>query len=117
MADKSTGEWLYLASIAIAVLAGLAAGVGASNQWVPVLLVVLGIVVGFMNISEKEANAFLVASIALIVASTAAFMSLDTAIRPLGTILDAVVKNVAIFVAPAAVIAAVRAVHNMASKG
>ncbi|MCX6816134.1 MAG: hypothetical protein NT120_04770 [Candidatus Aenigmarchaeota archaeon] len=116
MADKSAGEWLYLVSVVIAVLAGLAAGTGWANMWVPVLLVILGIVVGLINITEKETSAFLVASIALIVAGGVGFSSLNTAIAPLGTIIDSIVKNIAIFVAPAAVIAAVKAVHALASK-
>jgi hypothetical protein len=115
MAGKSVSEWLYWVSIVIAVLAGLAA-FSWSSTWVSVLLVVLGIVVGLLNISEKESNAFLVASIALIVASTAAFGSLDAVIKPVGTIIDAIVKNLAIFVAPAAIITAVKAVHGLASK-
>lgn len=108
-------EWLYLVSIVIAVLAGLAAGASWTNMWVNVLLVVLGIVVGIMNISEKEAKEFLLASIALIVASTAAFLSLNVVVSPVGTILDAIVKNIAIFVAPAVIITAVKAVHGLAS--
>jgi uncharacterized membrane protein YqaE (UPF0057 family) len=114
MAGKSMGEWLYLVAIVIAVLAGLAA-YSWTNMWVNVLLVVLGIVVGIMNVSEKEAKEFLIASIALIVAGTVGFIALNTAVSGLGTILDAIVKNIAIFVAPAAIITAVKAVHALAS--
>ena len=114
MAGKSLGEWAYLISIVIAVLAGLAAPM-ATSAWVTLLLVILGLVVGLLNITEKETQAFLIASIALVVASTAAFSTLNIVVSPLGTILDAIVKNIAIFVAPAAIIVAVKAVASMAS--
>ena len=114
MAGKGLGEWAYLISIVIAVLAGLAAPM-ATSAWVTVLLVVLGIVVGLLNITAKETQAFLIASIALIVASTAAFKSIDLVIMPLGTIIDAIVNNLAVFVAPAAIIVAIKAVASMAS--
>lgn len=115
MDTAKAGEWAFLISVIIAVLGGLAAP-WATSAWVSVLLVILGIIVGLLNISEKETTAFLIASIALIVSSTAAFLALDLAISPLGTILDAIVKNLAVFVAPAVVIVAVKAVVALASK-
>ena len=116
MAGKSTSEWLYIIGVIIAVLAGLAAVTGWTNPWIWVLLVVIGIVVGLLNISEKESNDFLVASVALVVAGTVGFTALNTAVMGLGTLIDAIVKNIAVMVAPAAVITAVKAVHGLASK-
>src|SRR3989338_6789199 len=124
MKNTKTGEWAYLVSVVIAVLAGIgaAAGFGASS-WVAVLLVILGAVVGLLNISEKETTSFLVATIALIVASLGATVSgLAGAFSPLnvvpglGTLINAIVANIAIFAAPAAVIVAVKAVMNLASR-
>ena len=124
MKNSKAGEWAYLVSVVIAVLAGIgaAAGFGASS-WVAVLLVILGAVVGLLNISEKETTSFLVATIALIVASLGATVSgLAGAFSPLnvvpglGTLINAIVANIAIFAAPAAVIVAVKAVMNLASR-
>ncbi len=125
MTGKSAGEYAYLVSLVIAVLAGLAAAANfGASPWVALLLVVLGVIVGFLNISEKETGAFLVASIALLVASlganplgtAGAFSVLDSAVPRLGTLINAILGNIAIFVAPAAIIIAVKAVHAMASK-
>ena len=124
MKNSKAGEWAYLVSVVIAVLAGIgaAAGFGASS-WGAVLLVILGAVVGLLNISEKETTSFLVATIALIVASLGATVSgLAGAFSPLnvvpglGTLINAIVANIAIFAAPAAVIVAVKAVMNLASR-
>ena len=124
MKTGKTGEWAYLVSVVVAVLAGIAAAAGfGASSWVAVLLVVLGAVVGLLNISEKETTAFLVATIALVVASLGAnvagtmgtFSPLNV-IPGLGTLINAIVANIAIFAAPAAVIVAVKAVMNLASK-
>jgi len=124
MAGKNAGEYAYLITLVIAVLAGIAAAAGfGASGYVALLLVILGVIVGFLNISEKETNAFLVATIALIVASlgasvtgtTGVFSALDV-VPGLGRLINAIVANIAIFAAPAAIIIAVKAVHNLASK-
>ena len=102
----------------VAVLSGLAASYIAVDvvAWIGTLLVVIGIVVGLLNIAEKEFQQFLIAAIALIVAGTAAFHAIDVALTPLGTIIDAIVSYLAMLVAPAAVIVAVKSVWALASK-
>ena len=125
MKTGKIGEWAYLVSVVIAVLAGVAAAAGfGASAWVAVLLVILGAVVGLLNISEKETTAFLVATVALIVASLGAdptgasgtFAVLNV-IPGLGTLINAIVANIAVFAAPAAIIVAVKAIMNLASKG
>jgi inner membrane protein involved in colicin E2 resistance len=121
MNTAKAGEWAFLISVIIAVLAGLASPwvsvtTTSSWAWVSVLLVILGIIVGLLNITEKETTAFLVASIALIVAGIAAFLILNNVIWPIGTIISSIVGYLAIFVAPAAVIVAVKAIAALASK-
>jgi hypothetical protein len=120
MAGKNAGEYAYLLGLVVAVLAGIAVAanaIGAVSGWVSLLLVVLGVIVGLMNISEKESNAFLVASIALVVVgSFRVFTALEPVSSTLATLLNTIVLNVAIFAAPAAIITAVKAVHAMGNK-
>ncbi|MBS3054584.1 MAG: hypothetical protein J4431_03545 [Candidatus Aenigmarchaeota archaeon] len=117
METKKIGEYAFLAGIAIAVLAGLVSGVtptaiAAYAAPISMLLVVLGIVVGLLNISEKETTAFLVAAIALVTAGTASFAAID--IAGVGAILGGIVKNIAVLVSPAAAIVAVKAIYSLA---
>ncbi len=124
MKSTNAGEWAYLVSVVIAVLAGIGAAAGfGSSSWVAVLLVILGAIVGLLNISEKETTSFLVATVALIVASLGATVAGDAGaflplnvIPGLGTLINAIVANIAIFAAPAAIIVAVKAIMNLASK-
>jgi len=113
MKMEKVGELAFLACVVIAVLAGL---VAATSPWVLVLLVVLGIVVGFLNVSEKETTPFLVASAALIIAGTASFGPIDSVVPGLGAALDSILNYIAVFVAPAAVLVALKAVYVLASK-
>lgn len=110
--NAKIGEWAFLVSIVIAVLAGLASATGAIAAWsggITALLVILGIIVGFLNISEKETTAFLVAAIALVAAGTASF----SAIGAVGSVIDSILGFIGNFVAPAAVIVALKAVYAL----
>jgi len=78
---ESFGKIAFYAGLAISVLVG----VMDLGTWVPVALVVLGLIVGFLNISEKEAQHFLLATVALVISGLAlggkfGIMALDKAI-------------------------------------
>lgn len=121
MANEKAGEYAFLVGVVVAVLAAVAWWAGAlaagssTLGWISALLVVLGIVVGLLNITEKESQPFLLAAVALLVAGTASFAALNTVVANIGTFLDQVVHNLAVLVAPAAVISAVKATWAMAS--
>lgn len=120
MANEKTGEYAFLAGVAVAVLAALVTlvpSVALPSGWVAVVLVVLGLVVGFLNISDKESQPFLLAVVALLAAGTVGFKPLvdQSELAVLGKLLTAVVQNLATLVAPAAVILAVKSTWSMAS--
>ena len=124
MASQQIGSYAFLIGAAIALIAGIIAGLGQAELltgiegWIPLVLIILGVVVGFLNIKDKNMNEFLIASIALIaLAGTAGGLSyIDSAIPPFGTLLVAIVQNIAVFVAPATVIVALKAIKSMASE-
>ena len=107
------GSNAFLVGFVIAILAGIAQGAGMLTAdligLVGLVLVILGIVVGVLNIEPKEAVSFLLASVALILTRNAGFNLL-----PFGNFLQAIVDNVAVFVAPAALIVAIMAIHALA---
>jgi len=117
MAMEKLGEYAFLACIVIAVLAGLATGLaGYQSGAVNALLVVLGVVVGVLNISEKETTPFLVAAVALIAAATVGFDAINSVIPNAGSTLNAIFDYISTFVAPGAIIVAFKAVYALASK-
>lgn len=103
---EKIGSWAFLAGLVLAILFGFISGA----TWTIPVLVVLGLIVGFLNISEKEVTSFLIAAIALMAAGAANL----TVIPQLGTYLADILANITVFVAPAALIVAIKAIYGMA---
>ena len=115
------GALAFFVGMFIAVICG-AVPDWRSSGVVVLILVILGIVVGVFNITGKEIIPFLIAAIALVVVggiSGGSFSALDDidAIDGLGRALDQIVKFIAVFMVPAAVINAVRVVVELARPG
>jgi hypothetical protein len=111
------GEYAFIVVLIVAVVAGLAVSQLNANQlaWVSLALAVLGIVIGFTMITEKEVTAFLIVAVALIVANTTgAFLTFNNIYGGFGTAVNQVVVNIATFVAPAAVILSVKGIYALA---
>ena len=91
------GKWAFIIGAVLAIVMGIGVGLGqawGSNAWLVLLLVILGLVVGFVNISMKEVQGFLIAALALLVANTANLARLDTLVPQLGGILAGIIANV-----------------------
>ena len=111
MKMNNMGHWAFLLGIVVAIIGAFITGYSAMMS---ALLVLLGVVVGLLNISEKEVTGFLIAVIALLTAGTAGIGSLP--IFGMEVIIGSILRNIAVFVAPAAVIVALKAVYQMGSK-
>jgi hypothetical protein len=122
MMSEKIGVYAFLLGILIAVIVGLLQGAGVISTTQlgyvpPLVLVVLGIVVGFLNISDKEIPNFLIAVIALGVAGlfSAGFTPLNTLVAPLGTMISLAIGYIGVMVAPAALIVAIKSLWDMSS--
>jgi len=105
---SKVGEWAFLGGVILAVLVGLVPGVLPSDL-VALVLVVLGILVGLINISAKDTHEFLLATVALLVAGAAGLQTLPV----VGGVVQSILSNIVSFVAPAAVIVALKAVYEL----
>jgi hypothetical protein len=105
------GFWAFIIGFVLAILAGI---FWPTNQTIIVVLVILGIIIGFLNVTAKEFMLFLLATIALVVVGNA-FAPL-AGLR-VGEILGNILGYIAVLVAPAAVIAAVKALWKVAKPG
>jgi membrane-associated phospholipid phosphatase len=105
------GFWAFVAGFILAILAGI---FWPQNEPIIVALVILGIIIGLLNITTKEFTALLLATIALVVVGNA-FAPLQ-ALR-LGEILGDVLGHIATLMAPAAVIAAIKALWAVGKPG
>lgn len=110
--NNSLGSWAFILGVLIAIIAGLAASSMGSEimGYMAIVLVVLGLAVGFLNISAKEVNNFLIAAIALVAVGAANL----TSIPWIGSYLASMVLYISAFVAPAALIVALKAIYSTA---
>lgn len=111
MVHRRVGHYAFLLGIGIAVISGLFPSAIAGTS---LLLVILGLIVGFLNVKHKQMNEFLVASIVLIVAGSAGLRAID--LWNLGNYLASMLINMSTFVAPAAIVVAIKAVWESAEK-
>lgn len=106
MIDHRIGHWAFLAGVALAVLAGIV------PEWQTVTMVwtlaVLGLIVGVLNITAKETAEFLMATVTLMVVGSVG------ALPALGLTVTSVLSNIVAFVAPAALIVALKALWTLA---
>ena len=113
MAGKM-GEWSFIVGVVIALVIGLFSSKLSTETsgWLVLLLVVLGLITGLLNVSERESTPFLVASLALLATGTAS----DTlkVIPTVGSYLAGIVSAIAVFVAPAAIVVAIKSIHSLA---
>ena len=109
------GVWAFLIGVALAIIMAVGSAVNqawATNAWLVLVLVVLGLAVGLLNITKEETHGFLMAAVALLVAKTANLSAINTLVPFVGTFLEAVVSNAITLVAPAAVVVALLSVHK-----
>lgn len=125
MAGKSMkyGEMAFLAGILLAFVIGVLSSFLPSGI-LPVLLAVLfimGIIVGIVNISEKEVSGFLIATVALLLSVTSWNMLFATTLAFLGSFgimiaawVSGFTGALVAFISPAAFIVAIKAIYGLA---
>lgn len=74
------------------------------------ILMILGLVVGLLNITRKESSKFLIASLVLIIAPSATAITIGT----IDPVLTEMWTNVVIFVATSAIVVATKVIYELA---
>ena len=90
-------------SFIVGLLIAVAGGLGFEQAWFGWVLAALGLIVGFLNISDKEYQSFLLAAIALIVAANAV-----GAIPFIGEVVTRIIANLVLFLGGAVLVVAVK---------
>ncbi len=105
------GFWAFIIGVVLAIVGGL---VAPQNAIIIIILVIIGLIIGFLNVTAKEVTLFLVATIALLVAG-GVFEPIK--LLGIGTILNNMLGYIAIMMAPAAVVVAIKALWAAAKPG
>ncbi len=106
MGSGKLGSWAFLIGVILAVIFGI---IGQADPWLLWLLVLIGLVVGFLNVTDEESTPFMMSGAVLIIAS-AFGQDVMGSIEIASNILNALL---AIFV-PATVIVAIKNVFSLA---
>ena len=115
--EKQIGNYSFIIGVIIAVVLGLAAPkLGGATAWLWSLLIVLGLVVGFLNVSGKETKDFLWVTIGLVVVAFAgsAQISSWSNVQFIGPYLKGIFDSLLAFVVPASVVVALKEVWELA---
>jgi len=102
------GHFIFLVGLMIAVIGGV---VLPSKRDVAIILILIGFIVGLINIRAKEADSFLIAYIGLIVSAGALEL-----IPVLGILLKSIVDYILALTAPAAIVVALIRIYQLAEK-
>jgi len=102
---KLIGKWAFIIGLALAIIAGLLQGIYEIPSLM-LILVVLGLIVGFLNIAEKDTVKLLIAIVALMGVG-----GLTISVIPIiDTYLQAMLTNILIFASGAGLVIAIKAV-------
>ncbi len=119
--NMNMGEMAFLAGMFLAVVLGIGSSFlpTAFMPFIMAILACFGLVVGMLNISEKEVVSFLIATIAL--------LAVSSAINPITAVLSTVPAGpmmvqtiggffaaLAAFIAPAAFVVAIKSIYGIA---
>jgi len=111
MKKNLIGKWAFLIGLIVAVIAGLIEGY-YTIPYLALILVILGLIVGFINIAEKNTIKLLVSIIALIAVGSATI----TVIPAISAYLTSILTNFVAFVSAAGLVVAVKAIVETSSK-
>ena len=138
MEIQEIARWAYIIFVVVAILAGLILGYSAydsyiltptdppaywaeniktNDGYVLFAMLILGVVIGLTSITRKEVTAFLMATIALLVASGANVWAGVWYLNPLLFFwASAILSYIVAFAAPAAVIISLKSVLDVAKE-
>ena len=118
---KKISSWLFLAGVLIAVIIGLVVGANLwtdTNGYVTLLLAILGFVVGILtflamgNITHEKVPTFLLAALMLVGIGAAGSTDWFSEVNIIGPYFSNIAAMLAVFVAPAAGLLAIRAIWD-----
>ena len=115
LTPEKIGAWAFILGVILAIVVGLAGkyiGMSITSTNVVLVLGLLGVIVGVLNVTDREVGLFLIATIAFLSAGVALERVL-AAVPMAGDIINPVISCIALFVAPAAAIIAIKALWDI----
>jgi hypothetical protein len=102
---EQLGKWAFIVGIILSVIAGFVIQFG----WIYWALAVLGLVVGFLNITAEETKGFLLAAIALVLSASSV-----QGIPLVGEVVTQIMGNLVAFMSAAVLVVALKSLFESA---
>ncbi len=102
----SLGKIAFIAGLVISVILAF-----ISIPYASLILLILGLLIGFLNVSASEASSFLIAAIALLATNAAASIA---GVPFVGAILVAILANIGALMTPAVLVVAIKTLLSTA---
>jgi hypothetical protein len=106
---QKIGSWAFMIGVIIAVIAGFWQ---LGMVWTAIL-VILGLIVGFLNVTGKETMPFLMATVSLVI--VARFAGDLPGLNDVSPVLGSIFRALVIFVVPSTIVVALKAIYALAS--
>ncbi len=115
--DNVVGAWAFLIGIVLALLGGvLSALFGNWNPFVLGLLMLIGLVVGFIGVTPNDLQKFLMASVSLVLVSyagSAGVRNIEFLEWQIGNVVSSTLAGLLVLLVPATVVVAIRSLFSV----
>ena len=112
------GAWAFLIGVVLAMATGLLS-FGTINPIILAILAVLGLVVGFINVSDRDVSTFLMAAVSLVIVSFAGIAGISTiefGRIPLGKYIASTLGALLVLLVPATIVVAIKSLFSISQK-
>jgi len=107
---QKVGSWAFIFGVIIAVIAGF----WSLGAIITSVLIILGLIVGFLNVTGKETTPFLMAAVSMVIVTSLGGPVLGQ-VQGVGIYLSGILGAIMTFVVPAVIIVALKAIWALAS--
>lgn len=109
---SKVGSWAFIIGVIIALVIGIV-DKGQGSALMTGILIILGIIVGFLNVTGRETTPFLLAAVSLVLVSSFGGASLAS-VDKIGVYLNGTLSGLLTFVVPTTIIVALKAIWALA---
>jgi hypothetical protein len=106
---KMIGKWAFIIGLLIAIVAAFTTGYA---DQIMIALFILGLIVGLLNISEKDSTSFLIAIIGLGLSAGSAVAAIAVMNLQVGTYINTILGNIISFISAAALVVSLKLVYQ-----
>ena len=107
------GSWAFIVGVVVALLIGVFSG--TENPIATSVIIILGLIVGLLNVTGRETTPFLLASVSLVIVSYMGgpVFAGPNGVAEIGKALQGVLNALITFVIPATIIVALKAIYAL----